>query len=154
MAKMARRTALSLFLAWSVLAVLALAPEGVSAAGMIPTGTALDAPIAVDVAGVVFCRIQFGYGPFEPYERLHLIEQRLHNTIDDFQIRGELEQLPQAVSVSPVGPDVGIFLRDALIVTVDVFHASANKTTVDGLAAEWADNLKRGLEKYVELQTK
>lgn len=154
MATTARRAALGLFLAWFVLAVLALTPGGVSAAGMIPTGTALDEPIAVDVAGIVFCKIKFGYGPYEPYERLHLIEQRLYNAIDDFQIKGELAGLPEAVSIRPVGLDVGIFLGDALIVTVDVFHARLNNTTVDQLAAEWADNLKRGLQAYVEVQTK
>lgn len=150
----ARRVALGLFLAGFVVTLFAFASGGASAAGMIPTGAALDEPVAVDVAGVVFCKIKFGYGPYEPYERLHLIEQRVFDTLDDFQTKGQLGDLPGAVSVKSVGADVGVFLGDKLIVTVDVFHARLNNTTVDKLAEEWAANLKQGLEKYVSIQTK
>lgn len=110
----------------------------------------LATPISVDIDGVTVLRLQFGYGPYGPYERLNQIEQRVTHIIDAYMAEGKLKDLAGDVRVDTVNGQTVIMVGSYLLVTVDPAHAKANQTTVEALAAEWANNAVEGFQRFAQ----
>jgi hypothetical protein len=93
------------------------------------------------IAGRAVMRLRSRAGGLTPLERAYSLRQRL----------GPILTLPNlsAEDVTVVqnkpGQTASIYVRERLLVTVDRNLAQANNTSIEGLAATWARNLRNAL---------
>ena len=87
--------------------------------------------------------------PYDAIGQIWKTERRL--VLSGLPRGGSICSFPADVEVKTVGDVVGVYLKGQLIVEVDEFHATANHATRVQLATMWAENLKKGVEVFVEL---
>ncbi|HEY8418216.1 MAG TPA: hypothetical protein VIK93_09310 [Limnochordales bacterium] len=97
-------------------------------------------------AGVLVLRVRYGLGGMSALERQHLVYQRLREAVEAL---GE-DLSPGLVHVTEADGQVFLQLGPHVIVTVDEAHARYQRSTPQGLAEVWADNLRRAVARYVE----
>lgn len=98
-------------------------------------------------SGVLVLRVRFGLGGMSALERQHMVYQRLREAVDSL---GE-SLSPDLVMVTEADGQVFVQVGPHVIVTVDEAHARHQRSTPEGLAEVWADNLRRAIERYVSL---
>jgi hypothetical protein len=112
------------------------------------SGTVLAQGVPVDIpgTGVNFFLYRFE-GQVAPHDKVNTIWENL--TIA-FQAWADGGQKPGDLSGKDVqvkGND--IYVKDQFILTVDQYHADANKATRAQLAEKWAANLRKGVDAFV-----
>jgi len=100
-------------------------------------------------AGVLVLRVRYGLGGTSALERQHLVYQRLREAVEDL---GE-ELSPDLVHVTEADGQVFLQVGPHVIITVDEAHARYQRSTPQGLAQVWADNLRRAIARYVEIHS-
>lgn len=104
----------------------------------------------VELGGVTLFRFVEPFKDVSPQERVSIIYQRLWYVLDSTVPERRLE-LRDQVRVDKIRADMCIFVGDYLIVTIDEVHARINRCSPQELAEVWADNLRRGLSRYLEI---
>lgn len=93
------------------------------------------------IEGHVVMRLRAQAGGMTSEERAYNLRQRL----------GPILSLPNLSSADVVvrqerpGQTASIYVRDRLLITVDRNLAKANQTSIEGLAIQWASNLRQAL---------
>jgi len=108
----------------------------------------------VDIPGTNVLFFTYRYtGDEVPYDDINAIWRNLSDVLIEWSARGaKPEELsPADVEVKTVNDEVGIYLKGRLIVAVDESHAKANYATRQQLANMWAENLRKGIKIFVEL---
>lgn len=110
------------------------------------------AVLPVDVPGtnIVFMNVRVPQPGLTLYETRALIWKRL---VEAFAV-AEAEGLRidgSAVQLELGDGDPRILVAGQVVVTVDATHAAINGTTQEGLAAVWAANLARALDRWAEI---
>jgi hypothetical protein len=108
----------------------------------------------VDIPGTNVNFFLYRYtGDEVPYDAIGQIWKNLSDVLVQWSSEGADPSAlsPADVEVKTVGDVVGVYLKGQLIVEVDEFHATANHATRVQLATMWAENLKKGVEVFVEL---
>ena len=96
-----------------------------------------EPPGIVTVGGELVLRVRFSAGGMTPQQRADAITQRLVRILQDPDIQ------PSDIVVKPIaGGEAAIYVKDALLVTVDKKHAQVNQTTPIKLAEMWAKHLR------------
>lgn len=85
----------------------------------------------------VVLRIHSPAGGMSVQQRIDEVTTRLNKRL------GSKDFDPSLITVRKSGADYAIMYRDSLIVTVDTNTAAYNKTSTQGLANQWAANLRR-----------
>lgn len=109
--------------------------------GWLCVAVALPEPVGeVTVGGELILRIRFSAGGMTPQQRANAITMRLRTILADPDLK------PSDVVVKPIaGGEVGIYVKDHLLVTVDRAHADFHKTTPIKLGEVWAKHLREVL---------
>lgn len=108
----------------------------------------------VDIPGTNVHFFLYRYtGDEVPYDAIAQIWKNLSDVFIEWSAQGAdpAALSPDDVTVKTVNDTVGVYLKGQLIVEVDEFHAKANYATRTQLANMWAENLKKGVEVFVEL---
>jgi hypothetical protein len=123
---------------------LSVALTSLMAMTIIPSAIAVVDDISVPelvIAGHVVMRLRATAGGLTSEERAYSLRQRLgpiltlpNLTAEDVRVRQRRE-----------GQTASIYVRNRLLVTVDRNLAKANDTSIEGLAAHWARNLREAL---------
>jgi quercetin dioxygenase-like cupin family protein len=149
------KTAFALFCASSAALLCLAAPAPGAFAGQPPTAPPAASPAAavktgdadfesvpeLIIAGRAVMRLRSRAGGLTPLERAYSLRQRL----------GPILTLPNltaedvTVEQDRPGQTAFIYVRRRLLITVDRNLALANNTSVEGLAATWARNLRNAL---------
>lgn len=131
-----------------VLAVLVALAVSVAAAA----NEAEPAMLPVDVPGtnIVFMNVRVPEPGVSLFETRALIWKRLVEAFalaeaEGLRINGSLVQVELGEG------DPRILVAGQLVVSVDATHAAINGTTQEGLAAVWAANLARALDRWAEV---
>ncbi|MES2465036.1 MAG: hypothetical protein V4671_31105 [Armatimonadota bacterium] len=93
------------------------------------------------IAGRAVMRLRSRAGGLTPLERAYSLRQRLGPILTLPNLSAEDVTIVQA---NP-GQTASIYIRERLLVTVDRNLALANNTSIEGLAATWARNLRNAL---------
>ncbi|SRR5690554_895763 len=116
------------------------------------SGTALAKGVPVDIPGTGVNFFLYRYeGQTAPYEKINAIWENLSKA---FQAWVDGGQKPGALSGKDVqvkGND--IYVKDQFVLTVDQYHADANKASRAQLAEKWAANLRKGVDAFVAINT-
>jgi len=137
----------SRWLAWGLLAAL-LVTFAWPAAASAQTATPEEAWDVV-FSGVVVLRVRFGIDDLTPLQRQHRIYQNLREAVD--RLGADLS--PDLVQVTEADGEVYLQLGPYVITVVDEAHARYQRSTRQGLAAIWAANLRRAIERYIEVHS-
>jgi len=101
----------------------------------------------VVLSGVVVLRVRFGIDDLTPLQRQHRIYQNLRDAVD--KLGDKLS--PDLVRVTEADGEVYLQLGPYVITVVDEAHARYQRSTRQGLAEVWAANLRRAVERYIEI---
>ncbi|NLJ73621.1 MAG: hypothetical protein GX331_01370 [Firmicutes bacterium] len=108
-------------------------------------------PVDIPGTGVNFFLYRYE-GEKVPYAEINAIWANLSSAflhwVEAGQNPQDLSEKDVAVRTTADG-QVGIFLKDQLIVIVDDYHAKINRATPKQLGEMWAANLKKGVERFV-----
>lgn len=118
---------------------------------VILSGTVLAQGVPVDIPGTGVNFFLYRYEGSVPYDKIATIWENLSKA---FQVWVDEGQEPGGLTGADVqvkGND--IYVKDQFILTVDQFHANANKATRAQLAEKWAANLRQGVEAFVAINT-
>lgn len=130
-----------------VLAVLIVAVAALSV-------SANEAPeiLPVDVPGtnIVFMNVRVAEPGLTLYETRALVWKRLTEAFALAQAEGDTID-GRSVTIEVDGDDPRILVAGQWIVSVDATHAAVNGTTQEELAAIWAANLARALDRWAEI---
>lgn len=108
-------------------------------------------PVDVPGTNVVFMNVRVAEPGLDLYQTRASIWKRLVEALAAAEARGESLD-GRSVSVEAQdGADPRIMVAGQLIVTVDPAHAAINGTSQEELAAVWAANLRRALDRWAEL---
>lgn len=129
-------------------AVVAVAAMEAAAETNGPSETILSS--AVELGAITLFRFHQPFKGASPQERANTVYKRLWHVLDSTAPEKRLE-LPDQVRVTQVKADTCIFIGDYLIVTIDDIHARLNRCSPQELAEVWADNLRRGLSRYLDI---
>lgn len=122
-----------------VVALVALLSSTVFAQGV---------PVDIPGTGVNFFLYRYE-GQAVPHDKINAIWENISKA---FQAWVDGGQQPGALS----GKDVQVkgndlYVKDQFILTVDQYHADANRATRAQLAEKWAANLRKGVEAFVAI---
>lgn len=110
--------------------------------------------IPVDIPGTGLNFFLYRYEEVAPHDKVNAIWANLSNAFAQWVDAG---QDPLALSGKDVqiktnsSGSVSIYIKEQFIVEVDQYHAKINKATTPQLAEKWADNLRKGVDKFVSI---
>lgn len=126
-------------------------------AALLGAGTAFAQTqgLPVDIPGTGLNFFLYRYeGADVPYDKVNAIWANLSAAFGQWVEEG---QVPGALTADDVriltdeSGTVEIYLKKQFIVEVDEYHARINQATPLQLAEKWAENLRRGVEKFVSI---
>ncbi|MCC6443591.1 MAG: hypothetical protein IT210_09085 [Armatimonadetes bacterium] len=120
--------------------ILALVVGGMMA--LLATGPLYAARGDVTVGGDLLFRVRVPSGGLTIQERVDRINERLVKVLGDPQVK------PGDIKVHRASPDLGLFIRNQMIVTLDENNARANGTTRKALGQDWMRRMKRLAPQY------
>lgn len=127
----------------------------VTAVVVLFAGAALAQGFPVDIPGTGVNFFLYRYeGADIPHREINAVWANLSNAFAHWVEAG---QDPASLTgddvriLTDTAGKVEIYVKDEFIVEVDDYHAKLNKATPQQLAEKWAENLRRGVEKFVEI---
>lgn len=112
------------------------------------SGTVLAQGVPVDIPGTGVNFFLYRYeGQTVPYDKIDTIWENLSKAFQAWVDGGQQQDALSGEDVHVKGHD--IYVKDQLILTVDQYHADANKATRAQLAEKWAANLRKGVDAFV-----
>lgn len=105
-------------------------------------------PVDIPGTGVNFFLYRYE-GQTVPHDKINLIWENLNRVFLEWVDGGQDPLALSGQDVQAKGAD--IYVKDHFILTVDQYHANANKATPAQLAQKWAANLSEGVDAFVTI---
>ncbi|NMB21376.1 MAG: hypothetical protein GX979_10960 [Firmicutes bacterium] len=116
------------------------------------SGTVLAQGVPVDIPGTGVNFFLYRYeGNAVPYDKISTIWENITKAFQVWVDAGQEQDGLSGADVRVQGND--IYVKDQFILTVDQYHANANKATRAQLAEKWAANLRKGVDVFVATNT-
>ncbi len=114
------------------------------------SGAVLAQSVPVDIPGTGVNFFLYRYeGQTVPHDKIDTIWLNISKVFQTWVEEGQSPASLSGKDVQVKGAD--LFIKDQFILTVDQFHANANKATPAQLAEKWAANLRQGVDAFVEI---
>lgn len=108
-------------------------------------------PVDVPGTNIVFMNVRVPEPGLDLYQTRAMIWKRLVEAFAAVEAAGETIDGDLVTVEAEEGADPRILVGGHLIIAVDPFHAAINGSTQEDLAAVWAANLRRALDRWAEL---
>lgn len=113
-----------------------------------PASASAEAGVAtVELSSVIVLRVRDAAG----WESVHARADEIYRRINEAINQHGSELSSALVSVRQMGEAWSIYIGEDLIVTVDSTSARLNGVAPSTLARVWAGNLKRAIDRYLEV---